>query len=150
MSAYLAAEIVKERTGRPNATGYEWKMLRAQTDGIDGFEVSIADVPPYKTGEKAGQPNYRLMTNRQTMIVALSDFDAWVEAWEASDPANCRQCSNAREVFVRWDHIEGVTMRPCPCAARFTATPDDDMVADLAALLADDEPSDWFSEWAAS
>jgi hypothetical protein len=29
-------------------------------------------------------------------------------------------------------------------------TPDDDMVADLAALLAADEPGDWFSEWAAS
>lgn len=29
-------------------------------------------------------------------------------------------------------------------------TPADDMAADLAALLADDEPGDWFSEWATS
>ena len=119
MNVFIAALIVKERTGRPEAVGVAWEMLTQSADGIDGVRVDIADVPRLVRGPRAGQLDFKACGPRLTQIVTQADYDVWLAAWLAADPTNCEKCANSREQFVRWPDFEGAPMRPCDaCSAR--------------------------------
>lgn len=118
----VVLHIVREATNRPDVVWCSADMLNMKDDGIDGVRVTFADVPLYVSGEKVGQKNYRKRTGEATRIVTQEQYDRWVAAWEAE--GNCENCNNTGEVFVRWDHIEGTTMRPCGKCDRVAPTPE--------------------------
>jgi hypothetical protein len=101
--------IAQEKFNRPNSTGISWEVLNLKDDGFDGTRVVIADVPNYVKGPKAGKPNYKASTDRQTLLISEDEAEAWV----AQHPEICLECGNTGEVFVRWSAEDGTTTRPC-------------------------------------
>ena len=105
--------IAREVANRPDAHVVELQMLREEYgDGINATRVTLRDAPLITKGPNAGRPNWRRAFNEQTMFVTQERIDAWVAEWEAA--GNCATCVNTGEVFVRWNHIDGTTMKPCP------------------------------------
>lgn len=102
--------VARDRLNRPTATCAAWLNLSIdQGDGIDAVRVTMADVPHYVKGPKAGQLNFQKCTNRADLYVTPE----MLEAWLAEHPDVCRHCANTRELFVRWSADDGTTMRPC-------------------------------------
>ena len=109
--------IAKEMVARPTAhvAALEW-LSEEHGDGINATRVVLCDAPLVTKGPRKGLPNWRQSFNEQTVFVAQERINAWVAEWEAA--GNCATCVNTGEVFVRWDHIEGATMKACPKCER--------------------------------
>ena len=105
--------MAREAMNRPDAQGFSWESLNVEYDGIDAIKVGVCDpVPTITKGPRAGQPNWRLATNRTYRIIPMADYYAFEDAWVAL--GNCRTCSNRRELLVSWNHITGSVTKPCP------------------------------------
>lgn len=110
-TGHLLEMIARDEGNRPNARAVTYRALsKERGDGIDAVVITLADVPTYVRGPKAGQPNYSKCTNETTVYVTDEVRDRWL----AEHPEVCAECANRREVFVRWSADEGTTMKPCP------------------------------------
>ena len=108
--------LAREAMGRPDAHVASMTMLTLDRDGFDGVRVEVADVVPCKTGPRKGQPNWRRATNRPVRLLSNTELDQLAAAW-GERTGNCVPCTGSGRQFVRWDHIEGTTWRPCTACA---------------------------------
>ena len=66
------------------------------------------------------------MTTDRSEVAAI-ELDQLAAAW-GERTGNCVPCTGSGRQFVRWDHIEGTTWRPCTACAgsgRREGTPSD-------------------------